>query len=261
MSLKQLDVDLVPQELAGLVAAFNDLLQRLSRSIEQTRRFTADASHQMRTPLAILRTHLDVVTTQARSHPEVARSFDDIRAATDRLQRLLTQLLALARAEETSTPGQPPACDVNDIAAEACREFAPAASEAGLEIHLDQTHAVVAPIEPILLREILLNLFDNSAKYHESGTHIQVQVGFDNEPFLTVADDGRGIPSALLHQATDRFSRLARDNHKPGSGLGLPIVAAICESYGATLSLASSDDRLGLSARIGFPLGTASPLG
>ncbi len=126
----------VPRELRDLVNAFNSLLARLDSAVEGMRRFTADASHQMRTPLSILRTHIGVLKTQIEERAR-SESIADIEAATDRLQRLLIQLLTLARAEGAEPSGLALSeIDIKATARNVAEEYAPQALRAGVELHL-----------------------------------------------------------------------------------------------------------------------------
>ncbi|MGN6269921.1 MAG: sensor histidine kinase [Sphingomonas sp.] len=242
IDLTPLSVQGVPPELAGLVSGFNALLEKLSDSVDQARRFTADASHQMRTPLAVLRTHIDVLIHHDVADLDMRQSLHDIDVAADRLQRLITQLLALARAEEGLGTVTRASVNATAVASEICRTFAPRAAAAGLELHFEAPAQCMVQFEPLLFEELLYNLLDNSVRYHGIGSYITVRVIAGPPAELVVEDDGQGIPPDKLDEMVGRFSRLARDQEKPGSGLGLSIAAAICASMGAELTLRMKTD-------------------
>jgi two-component system sensor histidine kinase TctE len=253
IDLTPLGTDHVPPELAGLVNGFNTLLDKLGDAVSQAKRFTADASHQMRTPLAILRTHIDILFHHDIDNDDVRQSLRDIDAAADRLQRLITQLLALARAEEAFGTEMPPCIDIVPIARRICETFAPTAAAAGLELRFDAPTVCVVPFQQILFEELLFNLLDNAARYHGIGTHLDVVIEDGERPQMTIQDDGQGIPADDLKNATDRFSRSTdRSIESPGTGLGLSIAEAICKNMDSILTLENLLPH-GLWARITFP--------
>ncbi len=235
-----LDIRDVPPELAGLITGFNQLLTQLGSATERSRRFTADASHQMRTPVAVLRAHIDVLQHNAAHDPETTASIHDIGEATERLQRLLTQLLSLARAEQEANCQIPTTCDAADVARTVCIRLASQALEKGLDLHLEAETSFAVPIEALLLEEMLMNIVDNAILYNSTGSHVIVRVGAaGNERYIEIEDDGPGIPDEFRDLVTQRFFRLPREQQKTGSGLGLSIAATICERAGASLRFTS----------------------
>lgn len=250
-----LDAGPVPPELSGLINGFNQLLHHLDSATERSRRFTADASHQMRTPLAVLRAHIELLQKQFAGHLEAEASLVDIQEATERLQRLLTQLLALARVEQDQSLGSnPDGCDVTEIARQVCIRFASTALDAGMEIHLESSQDAFLGLEAVLFEELLSNLIDNAIRYGTAADTILVRlVGNPGEIRLEVEDNGPGIPDEMHDYVLERFSRLGRDQSKPGSGLGLSIALAICERVGAVLNFAAAPQR-GLIVQVTFPV-------
>lgn len=247
----------VPRELRDLVAAFNALLGRLDQAVDGMRRFTADASHQMRTPLSILRTHLGVVKTTRIDDPKARESLADIEAATDRLQRLLIQLLALARAESTGSGQQLTSVDIASLARNVAQTYALPALRDQIELHfvVEGAEPPLASSDPVLATELISNLVDNAVCYNRAGGTVTVRVtGRENEVVVTVEDDGPGIPEAERDALFTRFRRLERDQHRPGSGLGLSIVKAIAHVLHAQVTLQDGPERRGLQVRVAFPV-------
>lgn len=251
----------VPIELRSLLTAFNGLLSRLQEAVQGMRRFTADASHQMRTPLSILRAHLDVIRREGLDSAEGKASFADVEAATARLQRLLTQLLALARAEgatgAVSAFVEP--VDLVALARDVAETYVPVAlrSEVELEFDARADRAIVASVEP-LARELLANLVDNAIRYNRAGGWVCVSVdGAGGDAIVTVTDDGPGIPDDSRKAMFERFRRLERDQKREGSGLGLAIVGTLAEAIGAEVSIAARSPGPGLEARVRFRAGEA----
>lgn len=245
----------VPRELRDLVTTFNTLLARLDTAVEGMRRFTADASHQMRTPLSILRTHIGVLKTQVEERART-ESIADIEAATDRLQRLLIQLLALARAEGAEPSGLAlNEIDVSVTARSVAEDHATQALRAGVDLHLlmEGREPFIARGDKVLLTEMLSNLVDNAVRYNVRGGNVIIRVvGGDEHVAVEVEDDGPGIPEDERDKVFTRFYRLNRDQSSPGSGLGLSIVQVLAQILDARVELASGRDHRGLCVRVIF---------
>lgn len=233
----------VPVELTALVVGFNALLGRLENSVEGMRRFTADASHQMRTPLTILRAHLGVL----RKHPpetEAGRSsVADITHATDRLQSLLTGLIALARTEDGALVAPAPEIDLCALVRAAASEFVPLASRSRVRMSVETPPgAIMARSDPMLLNEVLANLIDNAVRYNRKGGQVTIRVLREADRCgVEVEDNGPGVPAAYREKIFQRFYRLARDQGEAGSGLGLSIVDAIVHRLNAQIAVADGD--------------------
>jgi two-component system sensor histidine kinase TctE len=241
----------VPQELLPLLEAFNILLDRLRRSFEAIHRFTGDASHQMRTPLTILLTNLDLVRRLGTQSEEGRTALADAEEGARRLERLIAQLLLLARADEQPAAAAIEVSDLGAITAAVARDRAPEAIAKELELSFE------APDHPVLVRgagfmigEIIGNLLDNAIRYNRSGGTIGVRVTDSNAPLLTIEDEGPGIPEPDLALVFDRFYRVQRDG-PAGTGLGLSIVRTISDRLGADIVLANRSGS-GLTATIRF---------
>jgi len=239
----------VPRELQPVVVAFNSLLGQLERSVDGVRRFTADASHQIRTPLAIVKTHLAVLAKGRRSAADQA-SLTDALEAVDRLQRLIEQLLALARAESVETDVRQQSDLVASIQGIADRWGPRAAAEGARLVLQIETASVAAPLAGPLVDQILENLVDNALRY--GGRTIVVGARQDEgQSFLWVADDGPGLPAKLKPRPFERFTR---GPHSPGhgSGLGLSIVKALALRAGGDACVEEVPDG-GMRVTVSFP--------
>lgn len=250
-----LPMEAVPSELTGLVTGFNALLRRLESSVEGMRRFTADASHQMRTPLAILRTHLSLVGKHGLESPVGKSSYEDVLHATDRLQALLTGLIALARAEETAAPVGAQLIDLRTVVGQVVFDLSSQADSAGVALTVKlPRRAVRLETDAVLLAELTFNLVDNAVRYNQAGGKVLVTLrATPAGPRIEVIDDGPGIPPEKRELALSRFYRLPRDQQQAGSGLGLPIVAAICRRLGASVTLGDGPRGRGITACVQFP--------
>lgn len=250
-----LDTAYVPVELAGLISAFNGLLGRLDHAMQGIRRFTADASHQMRTPLTILRAHVDVLRRAAITDT-AKQSVLDIDAATRRLQRLLTQLLALARAEGSRDAAimRMKPTDIVGIARSVALDYAPLAVQLGLDLQFDAPEArIMIRTQADLATELISNLIDNAIRYNRPGGSVEVRVApLPGEALVVVEDEGPGIPAEARERAFDRFQRLADTQDREGTGLGLAIVRALADGLGADVRLESRGNASGLRVEVRF---------
>ncbi|WP_042880405.1 sensor histidine kinase [Cupriavidus necator] len=253
-TLAPLTVRQMPDEIAPLSAALNQLLERLSHAIDTQRAFVADAAHALRTPLAALQLQAQLVE-RADSGPARDEAIGKLRQGLERLTHLVTQLLTLARQEPgaATTPRAP--VDLRELAADVVGEMTQAALDRNIDLGInggeDLSPAIVRG-DADALRILLTNLLDNALAYIPSGSRIDVQVGRSADGRsveLVVSDNGPGIPAEERGRVFDRFYRLA-DAPTGGSGLGLAIVAEIVQSHGAWLAL--EDAGPGLRVRVLF---------
>jgi two-component system sensor histidine kinase TctE len=262
INLKPLDLSAVPREALAPAVALNALLERLEQSIGTVRRFTADASHQMRTPLTILRTHLEILQRRGIDTPEGRAALDDIEAATNRLERLLAQLIALARADEGGSAGDETECvDLARVAAAVVAERVPQALAAGIDIQFEGPEKPV-PIagNGMLAGEIVANLLDNAIRYNRPGGTVVVRVLVaETGGRLEVEDEGPGIPASEKARVFERFYRIPRKGGPEGSGLGLAIIRALADRLGADVRLHDRKDGTGLLAVVHFRGAIAEP--
>lgn len=251
--IEPLDTAEVPAELRDLVDAFNQLLHRLGDALSAHRQFTGDASHQMRTPLAILKTHVSLLKKVEFDSAEARMSIADIDAASNRLERVLSQLLSLARAEGGAPEAARSKIKLGALTADVCRLAAPAALNAKVDIQFECKRDVVIASHQVIIEEIISNLIDNSVRYNHPGGFVFVRVGrTNNRPFIEIADNGPGIASEDRANVFKRFHRLNRDYNKAGSGLGLPIAKVLAQSIGAYLSLDDRDEGRGCKFTLMF---------
>ena len=256
-NLSPLDLSRVPQEALAPALAVNSLLQRLDLAIELVRRFTADASHQMRTPLAILRTHLDLVRRLGSETPAGQSALNEVENAINRLERLLGQLVTLARADEQNI-AQPVAenVDLNEIAFNVLSERAPQAFARDIDVQFDRFDGrAMIPGNSVLIGELLANLIDNAIRYNSAGGMVLVRTIVDATiARVEVEDTGPGIPEAHLARVFERFYRIPMTNGPEGSGLGLAIVKALSDRLGAEIVLLPGSGGRGLRVSASFPL-------
>lgn len=246
-----LDVAPTGDELEDLGRAFNELLSDLRESLERQRRFTGDASHQLRTPLAAMLASVDVALRKERGPAEYQRVLEVVRRRGGNLNQIIESLLFLARPEADS---QPPDAEAVDLS-EWCRGRLDgwAEHERAGDIRLEMPpEPIVVCTHPALLGQVLDNLLDNAIKYSDPGTPVVVAVAVEgDEVTLTVTDRGMGIPPDDLARIFEPFyrSQNARWLGKPGIGLGLAVVARLAAILGGrmeTVSEAGHGSRFGL---------------
>ncbi len=249
--LSPLETGPLPLELRPLATAFDRLLAQLDTATAATRRFTADASHQMRTPLAVLKVQV------ALARRGSSEALDEIADASARLERLLTQLLALARAEEAGASAPLERVDLREVAVRVISRHIGQAIDADVELQLEaEAGPVMVTGHRTLIVEIVGNLVDNGIRYNRRGGMVTVAIAPagdvpGDEVTLSVRDDGPGIPRADRDRVFDRFIRLEAGDGAEGSGLGLAVVRSAATRIGATIAL--EDAAPGLIVRLRFP--------
>ncbi|HEX8962273.1 MAG TPA: ATP-binding protein [Rhodocyclaceae bacterium] len=239
-----------PEEVRPLIEALNDLFRRVDHALENERRFTADAAHELRTPLAALSAQAQVAI-RARDDSERRHALDLLSTGMARTARLVDQLLTLARLEPDSDARPTATVRLDTLAQEVCASHGAQALAKEISLELEASPAPVAG-DAELLRILLRNLIDNALRYTPAGGRVLVTIaGEPGRPVLTVTDDGPGIPAAERERVFDRFARLAGQDIE-GSGLGLSIVRRIAERHGARIELREGDGGRGLAAVVSF---------
>ncbi len=247
-----------PDELGSMAQALETLrtsaleAERLQQAMN---RFTADASHQMRTPLTILRTHISVLGGVIPANSDAYSSFKDVQEAADRLQRLLIQLLKLARADGRQALDQDSGTiDLREVLQEIAASHVPQGLEAGIDLHFEaEQRPFPSHANPIMIHEIFANLIDNAIRYNDQGGSVVVRLFDENgKHVVEVEDDGPGIPDAEKDKVFTRFYRLNRDQSRVGSGLGLAIVQSLAATLNAEISMSAGANGRGLRIRIAW---------
>ena len=235
-------------ELGRLASVMNDLLGRVDDAFRAQRQFVADASHELRTPIAIVRGEADVTLRRAsRDEAEYRDALAVIRDESIRLTRVVDDLFLLARADAGSSLDRHETVDLVELVAAGVRSVRTLAEHSGVSLELDIAHNIAAEAlsvlgDQILLRRLLLNLLDNAVKYTRPGDRIHVRVTSSREEAtVVIADNGPGVPAELRARVFDRFVRALPDTpddtRTPGAGLGLAIAQAIAVAHHGTLTL------------------------
>ena len=243
-----------PREIEPLMTELNRLFGRIEEALQRERRLTADAAHELRTPLAVLSTQAQVAR---RASSDAARdeALDSLVAGAGRAARLIEQMLTLARLESGQVEGAMQRVGLRSLAREALAELAPRALEKNLDVALEDGPSAETHGDPGLIAVLLRNLVDNAVRYTPAGGRVRVAVRTPAE--LEVLDSGPGVPAAELPRLGERFHRLAPQG-EGGSGLGLSIVLRIAELHRARVRFAPGPGGTGLAVRVAFPDGKGS---
>ena len=246
----------VPVEVQPLVAALDRLLERLVRSLDKERAFTADAAHELRTPLAAIKVQAEVALA-AKDDATRRHAIAQVIAGVDRTTHLAQQLLELARVEHIEAGARQPV-DLGRLAADGIAQRADAATQREIEIELDSAEGCVLQGDPAMLAILVDNLLDNAIKYGRDGGRVAVSVRREaGALLLTVADDGEGVAEADRERLRDRFFRV-EGHDAAGSGLGLSIVEKIAAAHGGTVEIGVGLEGRGLGVSVRLPA-SASP--
>jgi two-component system OmpR family sensor kinase len=251
-SLEPLREEGLPAEVQPMVSQLNGLLERLAEAIDTQKRFTADAAHELRTPLAALQLQMQVLE-RAQTPEDRREALAQLRAGARRASRLVEQLLTLARLEPEAAQGEAAPERLDRLAASSLAEIEPLAAAKPVELRLGQIEPVTVVGREDALRTLLDNLIGNAIRYTPAGGRVTVDACGDAEgPLLAVTDDGPGIPVEERQRVFDRFYRVPRAGAS-GSGLGLAIVKSIADAHRASVELAEGEAGTGLSVRVRFP--------
>jgi two-component system sensor histidine kinase TctE len=269
--LSPIDEHDAPEEVAPLVRSINDLLARLDQSMGSQKHFLADAAHQLKTPLAGLRTQAELAQREIDAGGDtlsVKRSLQQIALSSQRAAHMVNQLLSMARAEDEEQARRQTAYSLVRLATETVHDFVPKAMDKHIDLGYEGPEiGDAAPRlvgQPLLVRELVRNLVDNALQYTPDGGTVTVRVFAD--PFgqvmvLQVEDDGPGIPEAERELVFQPFYR-ALGTEVDGSGLGLAIVKEIADKHGAVLSIEAAREprpggRTGTRFTCRFPINSS----
>jgi len=250
-NLSPVEMQNAPREVVPLVGSLNRLFGRVREAFEKERRFTDDAAHEMRTPLAAIKTHAQVALA-AREAGERQRALENIVRGADRAAHLADQLLTLARLESDGAFSGDGPVDLRRTAADTIALLVPWALEKGVEVTLEDGPDVSVRGEAALLGVMLRNLLDNAIRYTPAGGTVRLRIATEaGRTSCEIEDSGPGIAPGERARVFERFHRLLGTGEE-GSGLGLSIVRRIAELHGARVELDSGSGARGLRVRVVF---------
>jgi two-component system, OmpR family, sensor kinase len=233
----RLPVPATRDEIAALAGTMNDLLARLHSALARQRSLVADASHELRTPFAVLTAELELAARPGRSQAELAEAVANAAEEAARLSRITDDLLTLASSDERQLSIRAAAADVGGLLASSTEQARHRAADSGVTLRLSVPAGLTALVDAGRIRQAVDNLIDNALRYAPPGSDIDISgAGVASDVTIAVADSGPGFPLGYLPHAFERFSRpddgRARDDG--GAGLGLAIVDAVARAHGGT---------------------------
>ncbi len=233
------------EELVRLAQTVNRMLERLEDSFTSLRRFTADASHELKTPLMVLRAGVERALTHPGAPPEALQALDETLEQINQMAEMVDNLLTLARADEGSASLAVEDCDLRDLVAEAAETAGILGEEPAITVRTELPPTpVTLAVDRSRIRQLLLNLITNAIKYTPNGGKVSLALVDQGDTVaLIIGDSGIGIAPADLPNIFDRFFRAdiarARTGDRPGTGLGLAITKWIAEAHGGTITVQS----------------------
>lgn len=230
-------------EVGRLARTFDTMLERLEEAFLRDTQFTSDALHELRTPLAAMRTILDTTRVKRRSVDDYERALDDLAGETDRLQSLVADLLALARGNVSAAPGFE-MLDLSALLFDVADSLRPLAEEKALGLTCDVPPGLEVRGDRDQLVRLFVNLVDNAIKFTEQGqVCITAERRLEQEVAVVISDTGSGITPAHLPHVFERFYRADPARSAGGSGLGLTLARSITRAHGGTIEITSSPER------------------
>jgi two-component system OmpR family sensor kinase len=242
----------VPPEIAPLNMAFNELIGRHQRAVDQQRRFVSDAAHELRTPLQALQIQVDNLKTRAKGKQREA--IDELNGGVRRASALVEQLLRMARLDGSASSGSRTDIDLKDLVAAVVADHVAIAMQKDVDLGLSDNETRGVRLSDPETGILFANLVDNAIRYTPSGGTIDVVLKRQgNDALVEVVDSGCGIPNAALPRIFDRFFRAAPADIE-GTGLGLAIAKAIADRNGFGLTIINRHDAGGVIAQVQIPV-------
>ncbi|NQT52417.1 heavy metal sensor histidine kinase [bacterium] len=243
---ERLGVGAAGDEIDRLRQAINRMLERLERAFTTLQSFTADAAHELRTPLSALQCRIEVAINRQHPEEDPRDVLRDVLNEATQVSTLVASLLLLARMDSRSEVPDPQAVDLAALASDVCEPFALLAEHKGVQLSLKHRGDATCHGDPVLLRRLVGNLLDNALRHTPEGGSVDVGVVGDRTGCqVTVEDTGVGIAPAALERIFERFYRVdeSRSRAEGGTGLGLSIVQRVVQLHGGRINVASEEGR------------------
>lgn len=232
-----------PEEIKPFAIAWNQLIAKLSKTMSQQKQFTADASHELRTPLAVIKSSLQISRFQKRSTESYEKTIDQCLKETQRMEKLIDQLLELARFDEDISCESWQKTDLQDLLVNICEKYTEVAKQKKQTINIKDILSIAIIANPNQLTRAFSNLIENAVKYAPENSEITIEMHRENSNIeIIFHDEGGGIPANECESIFDRFYRAdkARSHKSGGAGLGLAITKEIIERHNGSISVKST---------------------
>lgn len=252
----RIEIENPDDELGHLARTLNSMMERLEHAMTELRRFTADAAHELRTPLAVLHMEVEVARRAPRTAEEYRKVIDVVWEESQRLNRLADQLLQLSRHDNGTVPLRRDEVPLDALLVDVVERIRVLAESKGVRLEVGPLREWVVIGDDIQLSRLWFNLLENAVKFTPAGGLVTVQAAEQaGRIVITITDTGCGIPAADLPHVGERFYRAdkSRNGRTGGSGLGLAISNAIVEAHGGTLNV-DSQVNVGTTVRVSLPL-------
>ena len=257
---KRIDTEETKSELGRLAVLLNQTFERLHHTFEQQAQFTADASHELRTPVAVILAQTEMALMRDRPAEEYREALESCQRSGGQMKQLVNSLLELARMDSGESVMNLAPNYLEEVVEDAIRFVGPLAEQRGGEIVAD-LEEINAMIDAPKIQQVVSNLLSNAIKHNPDGCRVHVTLKQDGaDAVLTVRDEGEGIPPEVLPRIFERFFRAdkARPRAAGSTGLGLAIAKAIVEAHGGTLAVASAPGQ-GSEFTVRLPTGEGKP--
>lgn len=258
---KRITVPDTGDELARLAETFNDMIDRLRHAFDEMRRFTADAAHDLRTPVTALRTEVEVGLMINKTVEDYRESLESVLAEAVNLSRLTDQLLDLCREDHGIHPDQNQPVPIASIVNEVVDNLQATMQQKQITYEQQVDETCVAQGDPYRIRRVIMNLLNNAVQYTSTGGRVWVRGHRSKDTvYVEIADNGPGIPAAEVPHIFKRFHRVdkSRNREMGGAGLGLSICKAIVEAHNGVISVESTEGQ-GTSITVSLPAGMPLP--
>jgi two-component system OmpR family sensor kinase len=250
---RRLQVPKTGDELQRLAETLNAMLDQLHEALDRERRFVDEASHELRTPVGVLKAEVDLALKGPRSRDELEAALRSIAQEAERLRRLTQDLLVLARSDRGRLPVHRDDVDITSIIGRVAAEFEDRASGEGVRLRISGSN-VRACVDGDRVRQATENLVDNALRHTPRGGEVELRAERDDSRLrIVVSDSGSGFPEDLLDRAFEPFARADDDREGDGAGLGLTIVRAVAESHGGAATARNLDGG-GASVTLDLPI-------
>jgi len=230
-------------EVGALTRMINEMLDRVQESFQREKRFTADASHELRTPVSVILAYAESLAQEIPREGDAMKSVQAILLESARMQRIIAQLLTITRGEGTNYSMELAAADICEIARSVSEQMEPAARERGIALSVETAFGGTVTGDQSLLTQMMINLVDNAIRYGKDGGRIDISVAGTKDGLcrIVVADNGIGIAARHLPHIFERFYRADPARDRAGTGLGLSIVSWIVHMHGGTIEARSEE--------------------